>query len=159
MYTRDQSLINYINSLKEIVSSLCSGFSVVYFKYHPRETDSMREYIRIKVLESFPQIIIVVDNAPIEATIEKYSPEVVASYFSAALLSLHERGVEPLYLYHLIKELNDKPYFQLVSKILISWDYNFAPDLSEVKTGYKSQFNFNEINKNVLSLADVVKYD
>jgi hypothetical protein len=158
MYTRDQSTSNYINGLLEIVSSLCSGFSVVYFKYHPRETDSWREYIMKNVLELFPQIIIVDDNAPIEAIIEKYSPEVVASYFSAALLSLHERGVEPLYLYHLIKELNDKHYFQLVSKILNSWDYKFAADFSEVKTGYKSRFNFSDLNKNGLSLSDVVKY-
>ncbi len=156
LYVRDQSMVDYINGLRSLLKALFSGFNTVYFKYHPRESNLLRAHIQKKVLSQFPGLVIIEDNSSIEEIIDKYNPEVVASYFSAALLSLYERGVQPLYMYHLVPDLREKKYFQLVSLILDQWGYTFASDFSSVKSGYKSNLKFRSLDCEEKSLLDII---
>ncbi|MDP2761376.1 MAG: polysialyltransferase family glycosyltransferase [Sideroxyarcus sp.] len=157
IYDHYQSTEKYLSGLDLIVRSLCNGFSVVYFKFHPRELAEWRYKIQQEVLCRYKKLIIIQENVGIESVIEQYRPEVVASYFSAALLNLQEKGVEPLYLYHLIEELRDQPVYKIVTSILEDWGYRFPPDFSSVHSGYKSGIPFDKFNQGAISLLELVR--
>ena len=157
IYDHYQTPEKYLSGLHLMMRSLCDGFTVVYFKFHPRETDDWRQKIQQEVLSRYPKLIIIKENAGIEGLIEQYQPEVVASYFSAALLNLQEKGVEPLYLYHLIVELRDQPVYKIVTSILKDWGYRFPSDFSGVHSGYKSGLAFDELNQGGINLLELVR--
>jgi hypothetical protein len=160
IYDCYQTPEKYISGLDLIVRSLCDGFTVVYFKFHPRETDGWRQKIQQEVLSRYPKLIIIKENTGIEGLVEQYRPEVVTSYFSAALLNLQEKGVEPMYLYHLIEDLRDQPVYKIVTSILEDWSYSFTPDFSSVHSGYKSGISFERLNQGAISLLELVEeYD
>lgn len=129
---------NYINSLINILESLCNGFDIVYFKYHPRESKEWRQKIKSNVLSKFPSICIIDDNSAIEELIENYKPQVIASYFSASLLNLLDCGVEPLYLYHLFDDLNHQNIFVETTIVLHELGYNFIPSFTQINSNFMS---------------------
>lgn len=157
IYDHYQNPEKYLSGLDIIVRSLCDGFTVVYFKFHPRETNGWRQKIKYEVLDRYPELIIIKENAGIEEIVEQYRPAVVASYFSAALLNLQEKGVEPMYLYHLIEELRDQPVYIIVTSILEDWGYSFPTDFSSVHSGYKSGIPFEKLNQGAISLLELVR--
>lgn len=156
IYGLYQTAEKYIEGLDKIIGELCSRFDEVFFKFHPRETDEWRQRIRQEVLFRFPAVIVIEENTAIEMMIEQYHPFLVASYFCAALLSLPERGIESLYLYHLIPELNEQPIFQELTSVLNELGYNFVSDFSEVNSEYKSGLLRRSISPHAITLADLV---
>lgn len=156
IYDHYQTFENYLVGLESIVKGLCEGFSVVYFKFHPRETNESRQKIKSEVLERYLKLIVIEENVAVEGIIEKYRPAVVASYFSAALLNLQEKGLEPMYLYHLIEDLRDQPIYKIVTSILTEWGYRFPSNFSTINSTYKSGISFDELNQREISLLELV---
>ncbi len=133
-----QSSDDYLAGLRKIMESLCHGFDTVFFKYHPRETKEWRLRIMRYVLSRFSDLRIIEENTAVEAIIDRYRPSVAASYLSAGLHNLVNRGVEPLYLYHLIPDLSQQPISREATTVLRELGYNFVPSFSEVDSSFRS---------------------
>lgn len=138
MYHTYQQADEYLNGLRKIMESLCHSFGTVFFKFHPRETEEWRLRIVHSVLSQFPSLRVLEENTGVEAVIDRYRPSVAASYFSAGLLNLLNRGVEPLYLYHLIPDLTQQPICSEVTSVLSELGYNFVSSFSEIDSNFRS---------------------
>jgi len=138
LYDYYQSREDYLNGLKKLFDGLTSGFDKVYFKFHPRESFAWRADISALISEHHPNIEIIKNNLSIEEIINTYLPEVLASYFSAALIGIEYEGIEPMYLYHLVDDLANHPTFTSVTQILRSWGYNFVDSVDQIRAGYRS---------------------
>lgn len=158
IYDAYQNTVEYINGLEQFIFELCAGFSEVLFKFHPRETVGWRQRIRDQVLIRFPQIIVIEENAAIEILAETYRPSVAASYFCSALQSLSDRGIEPLYLYHLIPDLRIQPVFQEVTSILEDLNYNFVSSLTGINAFYSSGLLHKPSGIKHVKLVDIVDH-
>lgn len=155
MYKLYQTEDEYLSALEKIMDALCGGFETVYFKYHPRETEEWRDKIFNVVLIKHRSVVVITNNSGIEDTVEDLRPAVVASFFSAALLSLKDRGVEPLYLYHLFNELNCQPIFVETTSILQEWCYKF-PNWGEVSSDYQSGLRFAEWSDRTFAIGELL---
>ncbi|MBV8467923.1 MAG: hypothetical protein JO218_18425 [Burkholderiales bacterium] len=138
MYDHYQDAEHYLAGLRRLMAPLVQGFEKVYFKYHPREPDEWKHRIGTLLAGEFPSIELIDRAGTVENMILDYRPEVLASYFSAGLLSIEYQGIEPLYLYHLLDDLKDQPVFMIATRILGSWGYRFVRSGDEIKTGYRS---------------------
>ncbi len=147
---------DYLVGLKIIIQSLSGGFDDVLFKFHPRENAFWRMRITQEVLDRFPNLKVIEDDRAIEEVIESYRPSVAASYFSAGLLNLLDRGVEPLYLYNLLPNLSLQPVCREATAVLLELGYNFITEFSGANSGFKSGLMSSIDNINTISLADLV---
>jgi hypothetical protein len=157
IYDHYQTAENYLLGLHSITKGLCDGFAVVYFKFHPRESEKWRRTIQQEVLDKYTRVIVIKEDVVIERIVQQYRPAVVASYFSAALLNLHDLGLEPMYLYHLIDDLRDQPVFRIVTSILEDWGYNFVTNFSCVRSGYISGIPANNRADGAQSIQELVE--
>jgi hypothetical protein len=128
----------YKSGLLLILNALCSGFSEVLFKFHPREPSTERVRIKTQILDSFPNLKVVDSNEPFEKILEDVCPEVLASYNSTPLLNLKGTGIQPLFVYHLLPDLLHSASFQTMHIILKTIGYEFAPDWINLATGYNA---------------------
>jgi len=156
MYQTYQNSEDYLAGLLRIMEGLCRGFDIVFFKFHPREDAVWRYRIAEQVLDKFSGVRIIEDDSGIEEVIESYRPSVAASYFSAGLLNLLDRGVEPLYLYHLLPDLSAQPICREATAVLLELGYNFITDLSEANSGYKSGLMNSSHETAAIPLTDLV---
>jgi hypothetical protein len=138
MYDHYQSAEAYVAGLRRLMQTLTRGFASVHFKFHPREPQYWKERIGELLAQEFPSVEIIDRPGTIEAMILDYRPEVLASYFSAGLLSIEYEGIEPLYLYGLLDDLARQPVFAIATRILSAWGYRFPRGDSDVHTGYRS---------------------
>jgi len=138
MYDHYQTAETYLAGLRQLMRALVAGFDSVQFKFHPREPQDWKDRIRDLLAREFPAIEIIDRPGTIEEMILDYRPEVLASYFSAGLLSIEYRGIEPLYLYPLLGDLVDQPVFSIATRILTAWGYRFVASEAEVRHGYRS---------------------
>ncbi len=151
-----QNAENYLAGLQQIIGALYSKFDELFFKFHPRENDEWRGRIRNSVLVQFPKVVVIEDAAAIESIVEKYQPTVAASYFCSALLSLSGRGIEPLYLYHLLPELNQLIISQEVTSVLSEIGYNFISGFSEIDSRFKSGLSGKSRFQGAITLSALV---
>jgi hypothetical protein len=141
LYDYYQTRESYLAGLTTLLEGLCKGFATVHFKFHPRESQPWREEITGLIESRFPEISIIDSNVAIEEIITKYWPEVLASYFSSALLGIEYEGIEPMYLYHLLDDLADQSVFSTATRILRSWGYRFVASTGEIGSGFRSGLN------------------
>ncbi|WP_046156662.1 polysialyltransferase family glycosyltransferase [Chromobacterium vaccinii] len=137
MYDHYQTGETYIAGLRRLMRMLTDGYETVYFKFHPREPQEWKARICELLAREFPSVSVIDQPGTIEEMILDYRPEALASYFSAALLSIEYEGIEPLYLYHLLDDLAEQPVFMGVTRILRVWGYRFVED-GGVRAGYHS---------------------
>ena len=156
LYQNYQTDEQYLEGLKQIILQLARGYREIIFKFHPRETFEWRKKIEREILSLDTKISVIEEDAAIEDMIEKYKPAAAASYFCSALLTLSDRGIEPIYLYHLIPELAAQTVFKETSKVLDEIGYMFVSDFSEVKDGYVSGIVGTDRNKGAYKLADII---
>jgi len=154
IYDYYQNEDQYLSGLMVILDNLIFNFNEVYFKFHPREAPEWRANITIKVLNKYPTLKIIDNKTAFEEMVDIYRPAILASYFSSALLSLIECGIEPLYLYHLIPELREQPIFKEVTSILNQMGYKFAPSFSAINKNYQSGL-IGRRYKEAITLADI----
>lgn len=157
MYQIYQKADDYLAGLLKILEALSVGFDMVYFKFHPREDAGWRTRITQDVLSKFPDLKVIDGDSAIEDLVESYRPSVAASYFSAGLLNLLDRGVEPLYLYHLIPDLASQPISREATTVFLELGYSFIPDFAGATSEYRSGLMGRQWKKAAISLADLVK--
>lgn len=156
IYDDYQSGDSYLEGLDVLIRGLCARYSNLLFKFHPRETDEWRARIEEQVLKRFPSVKVIRKNSAIEAMVDELRPSVVASYFCSALLSLSDRGIEPLYLYHLIPEISGQPIFQETTLVLGELGYVFIPSLSAIPNDYRSGLSGISSHSDALELSRVI---
>lgn len=156
MYDVYQNSQQYFDGLERIVEGLTRGFDEVIFKFHPSETAEWRRRISAFLEERAHSVQILEDDTNIEGLLGDYRPEVLASYFSTALLNLEGSGVEPMYLYHLIDAVAAQKVFLLVSALLRQWNYNFADYEDGICSGYRSGLAA-DANVQNMSIADLAE--
>lgn len=155
MYDHYQSADTYLEGLRTIMRALTKGFTNVHFKFHPRESHCWKLRIFELMALEFPTVNIINTPGTIEEIILDYCPEVLASYFSAGLLSIEYEDIEPLYLFHLFDDLKNQPVFEKTTSILRTWGYQFARNFDEVCTGYHSGITENAPNVSI-KLQDLI---
>ncbi len=156
MYQTYQKPEDYLTGLALIMEGLCCGFDTVFFKFHPREDAAWRSRITQDTLDRFTNLQIIEDDRGIEEVIESYHPSIAASYFSAGLLNLLDRGVEPLYLYHLLPDLRMQSICREATAVLLELGYNFIPDLSGANSRFQSGLMNHSIKTEAISIAELV---
>lgn len=144
IYDHYQDAATYLDGLNHILKALTAGYREVFFKFHPRETSAWRDRIQSRVLSKYPEIQMIQESAPFELLLSRYEPEALASYFATPLLNLAGTGVEPLFVFHLLKDLRNQPVFAQLATLLHGWNYRFARDWTEVRAGYRSHIDFND---------------
>lgn len=159
MYDQYQTPESYLLWLDVILKSLCDGFETVYFKFHPRESTEWKSRIYSVVLGKYPSLIIIDDDRGIENIISNYRISVAASYFSAALLNLHEIGVEPLYLYHLIDDLRGQIIYRTVTEILSDLGYAFISSFLDIGARYSSCLSSSSSNPLTIDILQLLAED
>lgn len=137
MYDHYQSDQVYLDGLDRILLNLQQGFDEVFFKFHPREQEPWRARI-LAMLSKYPAIQLIDSERPFELLAQDYQPEVIASYFSTALLNLDRSGIEPMFLYQLLPELAAQKIFVQLTALLTQWNYRFVADWEQATTGYLS---------------------
>ena len=155
IYGLYQTEESYMNFLDIILQELCKRFVIVYFKFHPRETDAQIQRITTKVLNKYPTIKIIVEKKAIEELVDLYKPSVAASYFSAALLNLLDYGIEPLFVYPFVPSLVEQPSFKIVTMLLNNWGYNFPNEFSDMVPNFESGLSYGEGENSRPSLIDL----
>lgn len=156
IYDHYQDERSYLQGLDRILEALSAGYSEVFFKFHPRETEEWRERIHSQVIARFAQVQVIQESAPFELLLERYAPEALASYIATPLLNLAGTGVEPLFLFHLLEDLRDQPIFAQLTAVLLHWNYRFVSDWADVRSGYRSHIEFHDSSSS-LSFADLVQ--
>jgi hypothetical protein len=137
LYDYYQTRESYLAGLGTLLDGLCQGFEAVGFKFHPRESQAWRSDISALISSKYPKIEIIDSTLNIEEIITAYFPEILASYFSTALLGIEYEDIEPMYLYHLLDDLAGQPIFAAATKILASWGYRFVESQSDIRCGFK----------------------
>jgi hypothetical protein len=117
----------------------------------------MRQAITINVLNEFCKIEIINNDNAIEEIIDEYKPAVAASHFSAGSFNLLYKGIEPLFLYRLIPQLNTQPIFQQATSILKGLGYNFVSEHELLEQQYSSGLNTRNSNHLKLMLSEIVR--
>lgn len=159
IYSIYQSAENYMDGLVKIITALCNGFNEVLFKFHPRESFEWRTRIKQKIIINSPCVKFIEEDTAIEEVVVLYHPSVVASYFSSALLSLCDRGIQPLFLYHLIPDIQNQPIFQETTSVLMELGYHFIQSFSEVNANFKSGLlNTSNLEKTI-TLTELISKD
>ena len=156
IYKLYQNFDDYIIGLQKILNYLCENFDSVFFKFHPSEGESERVEIISKVLKFYPMVKIILDDRAIEEIVDEYKPEVAASHFSAGSFNLLYQGVEPLFLYHLLPDLQQQPIFIAVTEILISLGYNFVDESPLLGRSYSSGLSSNHNSPEAYNLIDYI---
>ena len=139
MYDDYQTDDQYLEGLDRILASLTSGFEEVLFKFHPREEAAWIHRIRTLIASRQFPVRIIEDKRAIEAIVAAYRPEVIASYFSTALLNLEGTGIEPMFLYQLLPGLASQRLFMQLTTLLHGWRYRFVTSWDEVRSGYRCE--------------------
>ncbi|WPC68118.1 polysialyltransferase family glycosyltransferase [Rhodoferax ferrireducens] len=156
IYSIYQGEEEYIDGLIKIVDGLCNGFNEVLFKFHPRETDEWRTRIKQQITFHFPRVNFIKVDTAIEEVVDHYHPSVVASYFCSALLSLCDRGIQPLFLYHLIPDIQRQPIFRETTSVLTDLGYHFVENFSEANSNFRSGLLNTANYQNSITLAELI---
>lgn len=157
MYDLYQTPDQYMDGLDRILSALSKGFVEVHFKFHPREEDNWRQRIRRLLNDRHPKVRIIEDTQAIEELVAEMRPEVLASYFSAALLNVGSPDIEPMFLYQLLPELNCQKVFMQLSALLKKWNYQFVGSFEAACSGYRSAVTLTSNGATQSSLVDLLK--
>lgn len=141
MYDDYQTIDQHVASLVVILESLVAGFAEVFFKFHPREDVNSRTRLRVLIATRFPEVRIIESQRAVEALLIDYRPEVIASFFSTALLNLDGTRIEPMFLFQMIPELANQRLFVQLKALLAQWECNLVASWSEACSGYRSGLN------------------
>ena len=146
----------YLTFLGLLLSGLSSGYSEVWFKFHPREKTIQRERIKSIIESNHSSINIIQENESVENLLDAYRPEAVASFMAATLLNLDGTGIEPIFLYHLCKDLADQDLFNQLTRLLSEWEYYFVESFDELRSGYQCGWNSRDRPPRGLRINEIV---
>lgn len=149
---------SYLQGLALLMAGLSSRYQHIYFKFHPRDSAAWKERIRPVINSAAANVIFIEKNDPIEFIIKNYMPGFVASYFTAALMSLLEMGVEPIFLYRLAC-LPKTPPIVVLDEILEELGYNFPTSFSDLGPAYSSGLKSTYSDKTLSAWREEIEQD
>ena len=114
LYDSYMSLASYIKHVSYQLDKIVCNYNLVYFKFHPRESDSFKNLIKLRFFNK----VIFIDNQNLENFIEEYKPLVAFSFFSDALYRLKSLGLKVRFLYREVDELKNNKYLRNISDIV-----------------------------------------
>ncbi|MBC6110548.1 polysialyltransferase family glycosyltransferase [Pedobacter fastidiosus] len=128
----------YIHYLSEFLTEASANFEVLFFKFHPRETEELKKSIS-QILLNYPNVIIIEQSELlIEEIIDQYRPKFAISFLSASSINLSFFGLEPVYIYHLFEQLSCNSVIDGLTAYLKSINYNFVPNLAAIRVDFNS---------------------
>jgi hypothetical protein len=125
----------YLEFLERILTRMEQGFTRVLFKFHPSETPERRSMISA-VLARHPAVARVDNDAAVETLVQQYMPGHAVSFLSSALLNLWYYGVQPVFLYRLMPEMEIQRIFRDLEGLLNGAGCRTPGDFSEVEAGF-----------------------
>jgi hypothetical protein len=137
LYTFFCTYNEYIKYLHNSISAINEKFDVVYFKFHPRETNFYKEKISLEI-SRYKNIVVIQSEEIIEKTIQDYMPKFAFSHLSASLINLYFLGIEPIFLLNMEKDLIKNKFVAEINNYLINIKYNFLNNYNEITNTYKS---------------------
>lgn len=121
----------YCNDLLEVFATLQRKFSQVYFKFHPRESKQQVEAVK-RLLSNFDKVCFVEDAGPVEDLLQTVQAKYAVSFISTSLLSLADKGVEPIYVFQLIDSLRGQSIVAAMSALLSSIGVHLIDSLDDI---------------------------
>lgn len=132
------SFESYLEFVKKILTVLAENFEEVYFKFHPRETEEVRNRIK-SLTDALDSVVLITEfKVPVERQVEQLRPGYSVSFYSNSLKSLYFKGIEPFFIYHLIPGLKDSAVGHMMTNYLQHVNYQFIEKIEEMAPGYKS---------------------
>jgi hypothetical protein len=137
MYRSYFSIEEYIHNIDFVLSKLTKSFSKVYIKPHPEEIIDgiIPEFERIAL--KYSNVYIINSSEIIERIINDYDVKFAVSYFSTSLLNLLYYRVEPVFIFHLLPEINDNVSKEIFL-YLKSISYLFPRNFEDINSRYRS---------------------
>lgn len=129
--------VNEYNSIvNEVLKEISSQFETVHFKFHPREDDSVKTYVK-SLIETYSNIDVIDDDFDISESINIYKPLHAISFFSDALFKLSESGLNVIFLYQLFPSLKENPVLISLSRVLSELRYSAPSSLRSLDCNTK----------------------
>ena len=145
----------YGDFLVRCLTGMSHEFADVYFKFHPNEKIEDIVWQR-EIISKISNVHIIERSVPVEDLIEQYPCSVAVSVLSSALLSLSQRGVNPVFAFKLIKELRGQDLFVLISQVLDEMGYVFIKDFTGFAQAGMLEMQRNNCIEQLPTLEDVV---
>ncbi|MDH4944068.1 polysialyltransferase family glycosyltransferase [Sulfurimonas sp. C5] len=134
----------YSDILKICIEKMIDKFEIVYFKFHPKETEENKLW-QLKILNQYSNVEIIQDNSPVENLLVIYKTKYVFSFLSAALLNLNAQGAVPVYIYHWFDNILENNVFQNIDNILHNIGYKFINKNCEITDVGFSSKNYDDL--------------
>lgn len=149
--TEDQ----YISYVDNLLVKISQNFTPFYFKFHPSETEKVRQALTDLINNQHKNISIISENDIAENLIVKYPVKYAITFNSTAVFNLMNRGIEPIFLNHIFDETYTDKSFVIFDQFLKSIDCLYPTALSEIKSGFKA-FARGINNQNKKSMANIL---
>ena len=145
---------NYIIDLINILKTLTDKFDVVYFKFHPRQDQRHIARVMRDISKNNIKVSYINSKKPVEDIIYKYNIKFSSSICTSALLTLTEIGVQPIFLYKILKF--ESMVIKIMDIILKELGYKFIFNLEDINSSYISGINKNYSDKKLIEFIENV---
>lgn len=142
----------YIIDLIDILRSHTNNFIKVYFKFHPREKEENIKRIMNDISKANLAVNYIRSKEPIEVIINKYNIKFSSSICTSALLTLTEIGVQPIFLYKILKF--ESKVIKIMDIILKELGYKFIFNLEDINLSYISGIKKNYSDKKLIDFIE-----
>lgn len=136
--------VEYVNLIKETLV-ISKQFSPFYFKFHPADTDFVKNAIVKFIEENYPEVLILKEDTMAEELIHKFPVQYVITFNSTAALNVINKGVIPIFINNLLNIYFPNPSLSVFNEFLKSIKCNVPSSLSDIKPGFIA---FQEIKEN-----------
>ena len=143
---------NYIIDLINILKTLTNKFGMVYFKFHPRQDARHIAKVMHDISKNNIKVNYIDSKEPIEFIINKYNIKFSSSICTSALLTLTEIGVQPIFLYKILKF--ESKAIKIMDIILKELGYKFIFNLEDINPSYISGIKKNYSDKKLIDFID-----
>ncbi len=134
IYNFYTSWSSYIEELVEIMEQLCVNFKNVYFKFHPREPQDIRDKIAA-VLSVYDNLTVLQGTGPVEMCIEQLRAGYAVSYVSTSLLNLASYGVQIAYIFQLMPSTSNSDLSVSLASVFRSLGIRLVEHLRDIVPG------------------------
>lgn len=136
----------YLEEVNQIITALSGDFEIVYFKFHPRDSEDIKKSLK-EIISNFTNVSIVSEKYSLADTVDMYKPYFAISFFSDALFKLSLSGLSMVFLYPLIPKLKEHSVLKRLSKVLEFMEYNHIKSIDEINLIDKIAINKNKLIK------------
>lgn len=150
-FLTEEEYVGYIDDL----FSVASHFSTFYFKFHPSDSEDVKNKILKIVEKKHPNVIVLHENGIAESIIEKYPVKYAITFNSTAALNLINRGVVPIFINNMFSKLYPLDSSEAFGQFLKSINCHSPSDFNDIKPGFVA-FSSDEKEQKKYSLIDII---